>query len=267
MRRTLEPKWLLTDDHKLAGISLGSDFCSEHEWGNKEMREHFGLDETQDGLARRIMRRVPPHGYLYEKTKKYAAIVFQDDRGYGRTSKQWLSSSELSQYGQEPLVCAWDEESFGIVAFGSADRKLTEELHGRFMENDIAFWTQVGAFHTGGGLIFAVASRLSPVDVNNMLEADLDYKRLLSAAKATGIEEKLKAAKKNYFALTPKWVKNFSPETVKETKYPVVFFLNPYDQHLYHSGWMTVEELLEWTEDKGVILRSPEDVASRSKGR
>lgn len=50
------------------------------------------------------------------------------------------------------------------------------------------------------------------------------------------------------------------PEAVEvmsdfETKYAIVFWLNPWEQRIHHSGWFTVEELELWAENKGPVMK------------
>jgi hypothetical protein len=70
--------------------------------------------------------------------------------------------------------------------------------------------------------------------------------------KDTKIEEKIKKADLRYFALSPRWC-NDGEKT--RTKYPIVFWLNPHDQHIYNSGWFTVEELEQWISKTGPVLK------------
>jgi len=55
--------------------------------------------------------------------------------------------------------------------------------------------------------------------------------------------------------LSPEWARNLS-NLEGGTKYPVMFWLNPQEQNKYRCGWFTVEELTEWAEDKGTIIKT-----------
>ena len=75
-------------------------------------------------------------------------------------------------------------------------------------------------------------------------QADKDVLELYSKAIETGIYEKLEAAGKRFFALSPKILKD-----------GLRFWLNPYDQHIYNSGWYSVKDLEEWIDNKGKIIK------------
>jgi hypothetical protein len=82
-----------------------------------------------------------------------------------------------------------------------------------------------------------------------MYRVDEDAYNLKNAAKATGIEDYLKAKWRRWFALSPRWA--------NEEKTEVKFWLNPMDQHIYEAGWYSVEQLMEWVEDRGPVMKKP----------
>lgn len=266
MRRGCDPKWVYLPNGDLAGIAMGSDFCSEHEWGVDQLRRYFGCDASKDGVERRKATLIPKDLYRFsgvatnpaDKRKKgseYDAL-FLSPRDYGRTPEEWVNHYELSRRNDAAgLACAWDEKSFGIVAYGEKDKKNLALLWDAFQKKDIAFYPQVGVFHLGGGLIFCVLSKVPENEVKEMLRADLDHKELLRQATATGIEEELKVAGKGWFALSPKWAKEIrkTEDGELKTTFPVIYWLNPRDQDRNNAGWYTVEQLKLWAQNKGPI--------------
>jgi len=60
----------------------------------------------------------------------------------------------------------------------------------------------------------------------------------------------LKSAGRSWFALRAAWIRDKSA-----SKHPVWFWLNPQEQDRYEAGWFTVEDLLQWTENKGPVLK------------
>jgi hypothetical protein len=272
MRRGREPQWVYLPNGDLAGIALGSDFCSEHEWGVKDLRRSFGCDESKDGIARRQVTLIPKNlrnfsgvaDHPSDKRKKGDAYdaIFLSPNDYGRTPEQWVNHYELSRRNEKTGIgVAWDEKSFGIVAYGEKDKKNLALLWDAFQRKDIAFYPQVGVFHLGGGLIFCIISKVPEKDVKEMLAQDLDYKELLRQSAATGIEEELKAAGKGWFALQPKWAKEIkdTKDGKVRTTFPVIYFLNPRDQDQNNSGWYTVEQLKLWIEGKGPVAMTAEE--------
>jgi hypothetical protein len=266
MRRTLTGvRWLhsetlvneKSDAGELVGIALGSDFCSEHEWGIEHLKYRLGCDSGKIGIERRVISALPPDlRYVQGKSKagkktvEWAAIFMR--RSHSQADPTKLPTELERNYGDNPVVCAWDEDSFGICAYADADKANLKFLWEAFQRKDIAFWANIGPFHIGGGLIFVLPSKLPPKMVKDCLDSDLDQAKLEEADKATGIKTKLSGAKLGFFALTPKWTAGFVGVT---TQHPVVYWLNPMDQQRYNAGWFTVEQLIEWIEGKGKVIR------------
>lgn len=280
MRRGSKPEWVYLPNGDLAGIALGSDMVSEHEWGVGDLRRYFKCDESKDGIARRQVNDIPKYLRLFsgvaehpsDKRKKGAAYdaIFHSPTDYGRTPEEWVNHSELYRRNETVGLCAaWDEKSFGIVAYGEKDKKNLALLWDAFQKKDIAFYPQVGVFHLGGGLIFCIISKVPEKDVKQMLADDLDYKELKRQAAATGIEEELKAAGKGWFALSPKWAKEIrsTKDGDIKTTFPVIFWLNPRDQDRNNFGWYTVEQLKLWAQNKGPIPMTLEQQRDRRSGR
>lgn len=261
-------EWIYAPNGDLAGIAMGSDFCSEHEWGVKSLRMKFGTDESLDGIERRIIREVPKELRWVEQGKGLGIFLSPLESYYRQPEGKggWMDS-ELRPYGDETVVCAWDEKSFGIAAYGEKDKKNLKVLWEAFQKKDVAFWTNIGVFHIGGGLIFCIASQVPEKDKYAMKESDLDYRNLLEESVKTGIEEELKAAGKRWYALSPKWSKEIH-STVNgkiKTQYPVIYWLNPMEQHLDNYGWWTVEQLREWARGTGPIVMTEKQRKERGR--
>jgi hypothetical protein len=253
----MDSKWILGPKGELLGIALGSDFCAEHEWGVESMRKQLGCDASKDGIERRIIHTLPIDLRLF----KDFAIFLSPKKDYYKQPEDWLKG-ELKPYRDEELVCAWDEKTFGIAAYTPASKDKLGILWRAFQRKDVAFWTNVGPFHLGGGLIFGIVSKLGEGDKKDMLEKDLEVKRIKALVEKTGIEEKLKKAKKSYYALSPKSSESFKNHT---SKYPIVFWLNPQEQHLYNYGWFTLEDLELWADNKGPIMMTEEQRKERRR--
>lgn len=267
MRRTHEPKWMYNKGGDLIGIAMGSDFCAEHEWGTGKMKSEFKCDDSLDGIARRTITHLPPHLRFIDE-KEYQAIFLSRTESYYKQPAVWVKE-ELRRFDKTiPLTCAWDESTFAVVAWGEKDKKNVRKLWDAFQRKDVAFWPNIGVFHLGGGLIFAIPSMVPAEDKQTMLDSDLDNKKLIEASKKTGIEEKVTEAGRRFFALSPKWAKYFKdPDYASKTKHEVIYWLNPMDQHVNNHGWFTVEELEQWIEGKGPIPKSREQLAKEQADR
>ena len=281
MRRGREGSfWKDEKTNQIIAINLGSDFCAEHEWGIKgiqgtlgiqgysgvsfsrnrikEILEILKLSKTKKiGIEARTMTTILPSKKLVDNLSSDGVQV---SSGFGKEKKihkmwglalvsDWNADSfEFSRLAdwyspeKEELIGHWGENAFGFLC---EDKEIVSELKEAFDRKDIAVWTGSSGAFQNGGLIIAIASRLPDDYKSEWNSKDKDSIELDKAAAETGIYEKLEAADKRFFALSPRWKD-------KENK-KVVFWLNPYDQQNNESGWYTVEDLTDWIKGEGPI--------------
>jgi len=257
MRRAYNSEFLKDENGELIGINLGADSCAEHEWGINGIAKSFGIieDKTTLGIERRMVNEFPDSNIIFTQCKinkkNYTVFIYDSYyrfSEYKEKIKEYLPS-DLKPFGDEDLVCAWSERSFGILVSNKYKKEL-EILYKAFQDKDIAIGIGGGHVFKNGGLKFVIASKLPKNIINETYEADLDYYNLQKVAQETGIYELLdKAGKGNFkgwMALSPRW-KN-------EEKKEVIFWLNPEQQQIHNFGWFTVEDLKEWAENKGKIM-------------
>lgn len=253
MRRTLESKFLL-DDGKIVGIDLGADFCAEHEWGIEQIKGQLGIpqDPVSQGLlgieGRRI-RKFPEESFRLVDSEGYKLLVFHEH--IERWDNYEYLSSEMRLDGKVSVRAAWDESSFAIAAIGQ-EVGFLETLFEAFKNKDVAIWLGGGKGSlANAGLVIVIVSLVSANNKEAMLKTDDSRRRLFEAVKATGIEEKLKAAGKGYF--DSKGYMALSPQWIDKEETAIRFWLNPMDQKNDDCGWFTVRDLLDWIEGKGSI--------------
>lgn len=261
------------DTYTVYGVNLGADFTAEHEFGIDGLRDLFGIDTSKIGLEGRkaTVGLTEPHVF-YGETKTHGVILVSAGGFDIETlSLSTFLSKQLDRYqlyvkSFDP-ACAWDSYSFGIA---SCDKDFLEQLYGAIKRADVALYfhkqhpsNPFGRF----GLCVSIAS-LVPEETQKLLkEADEDAIALREAALATGIytqlrminRDKLFSAPKGYYALQPRWAKNFE-NFDRPTRYKVIFWLNPMNQTKYKSGWYTVEELEEWLQDRGPVVKKHEEI-------
>lgn len=271
MQQAREPQWIYLPNGDVAGVALGSDSCSEHEWGVDRMKWLFGCSTEKDGIERRQITKIPKDLHRYngiskhpydKKTKDwpYEAIFLSPTESCYQQPKD-IAEKKLCRYDDSTGLCTgWDEGTFGIVAYGEKDKKNLVALWDAFQKKDIAFYTNIGVFHSGGGLIFAIVSKIPDEDKKKMYDGDLKYKELLKQSAATGIEEELKVAKKEWIALSPRWAGKGD-----KTKYPVVYWLNPTWQDRNNYGLFTVEDLKLWIKNEGPIPKKEQPRGRRNR--
>lgn len=223
---------LVYDDRNFIGVCLGSDFVSEHEWGIDGIKNTFGI---VNGVG--IERMKIHKGFdkiRFEKWGEFAVIS---------TDSSW----EQFKHCTDDLTCVWDENDFAII---SKDEKSLTELWDAFKIGDICILLGGGGGFSNRGLLILITSKV-PQEIKDVWKnTDEDNIALNNESKKIGIDKKLKKAGKNYYALTPNWAKDF--KNVK-SKWSVLYWLNPMEQQQNNYGWVTVEDLELWIENKGPI--------------
>lgn len=257
------------------GFNLGADYCAEHEWGLSDLRFTFGCDDEKLGIEKRRITRVPedlkyrrgksgkkPVPDIFAMVSKHNWEGFQED-----PVKKWGYYQELEDYTWKDkppteFTGAWSGRDFGIAAYSEQAKARLEKLVMAFEKKDVAFWIggTGGNPFARGGLCFSIVSKVPKRHLDLMLEADVDRIKLEKAAEETGIKELLRKAGKGTIALSPKWATEI--RTTKDgevkTKHPVIFWLNPMEQHLNNFGWFTVEQLELWIQNKGPVPKTKE---------
>jgi hypothetical protein len=273
MRASTNKKdWISDGKGAVIGLSLGFDFCYEHESGVEKLHRVLGVPalEFPIGTGDRKISVCPDYLEFVEyeiapkdkrrKKATPAASLILTRRGSYReiTHEELLKALNLSFYCNvydkchdpelDDLMCSWGEGEFGINVRGAENISRLRELHEAFKRCDIALAHPSSNGFLRTGLSFAIASRI-PVDSEEAVKAqDLEHQRLHEAARATGVYEMLEKAGLGYYALAPGW------DNV-ETKEGVVFFINPQQQQKYHHGWFSREDFQQAIEGKGPVLK------------
>lgn len=243
----------------LMGVQFDNDACTEHEVGINGLRELFGTLSDKVGVEKFFCTKHPCAAVSKE-------IVVDNRNGYillyhpygleafqGFTDEQLLRAFDLRPYDNKgSLYGAWDERSFGILAF-DGDIKWVKEIESMILTNEMAIFMRRLREFNSYGLKLALSSFFNEEEKKLILEEDESKIQLLKATGELDLESVLRAKGKKWFALSPSWL----PEERKgESKYPFMFWLNPYYQNVDKFGWFTVEQLLDWGDDKGIIKKT-----------
>jgi hypothetical protein len=246
---------------QIIALNLGSDFCAEHEWGIAGIKNTFAIDPTIPGIEGRTIKNksvtlntfgVRLDIFGRRSTKKIEKLTL-----YGLVpSPKWKYSSETnSDYSWVTKGSMWDPEKDQIKGYWSESRFLfllekkseVDEFVEAFSRADISIWLGSAGPFKGGGLCIAITSRLPKEFTDSMMESDLDHIKLKKFFDKTGIEKILSSAGKKYYALSPRW-KN-------DEKTEIQVWLNPSDQDIHNYGWYTIDELKQWANNKGPIIK------------
>lgn len=257
-----DTQWMHDDAGALIGISLGHDFCAEHEWGARQMKAQFGVDDSRPrGVGSRTVRNTPNYLQFAEYTRKPSrggalpepcAMMLL----YPNTTVQNFIKSpfecgfmgDMSAANSKNIVCAWDDRFFAVNVRGEDNVRNLKAVNEAFRRNDIAFGGSFTRWLVDRGLTFVIASKI-PADIQEkVLQSDLDQIALMDALDDSGIKTRLSSVGRRWYALEPAWT--------DESKTAIKVFLNPGEQHLFNHGWFSLEDLEQWAEGHGPIVKS-----------
>jgi hypothetical protein len=255
---------------RVIAINLGSDFCAEHEWGIGGIKGSFGISDKPErrdhggdlvGADVCTVTKVPDELKFFKDLDGYAYLLFTDSFHY--TEEEDLTAANFNDMlevrGDEELSTAWSNGSFGIRMKNDAlgiGTTVLGQIYDAFTRCDVMIFLGGGQGIGNSGLILAIRSRVPEDSLDKMREAHESHLNLIEAVEKTSVEEKLRAAGKEFYALSPRWVSGFQLDDGVTTEHPVLFWLNPMEQDQNNYGWYTIEQLLEWIEDEGPIPKN-----------
>jgi hypothetical protein len=253
MRRGNKPEIIL-DGTKVVGVNLSADFCAEHEWGIKRLKEDFGIptDIGVYGMRRRQITRVPKTLSWVKYTREgqrvegfmFASFIYGDINNMAAENRELTIYKPFRSNETPAIAAAWSENGFAVVSNDQAQIAQLKEIFDEFSKLNIAIMLsgRNNPFENSG-LVIAIADRIPLVHVKEWAVADEDNHKTQKEFAETGIEKLLSNAGKRYFALSPRRQKDGS----------LRYWLNPQDQQDNNFGWFTLEDLKLWTVGKGPI--------------
>ena len=240
MRRGQKPELIFMDEVFL-GVNLSADYCAEHEWGIKGLKQDFGLNDDISvyGIAKRATTRVPENLAWVEFSSKYSYSSWDVKEGRAKKAgdvKLKNAGFALDMwFGDDPSVrivgnrelygvglrAAWSEDDLAVVSSDVEQQKLLKVLFDEIKKsNAVVTWGASLPVFENPGIVLAIADRI-PESVRNMWQtSDAEYHQLRKDFDATGIEKLLAKAGKRYYSLRPSREKDGS----------LKFWLNPQEQ-------------------------------------
>ena len=284
MRRASCDNGLIIYENKFIGISLGYDYCAEHEWGFKGIKRLVGMPEPSKklmGVKNRSITICPKNLVFKEETdnnKKYATLITAyidwndkiDDRlpndlqNYKEDFKwniKWSKDHPDSEE-KDQLITAWDENSFGIVVMGEKEVQYLKELYEAFQNKNIT----IARLNFGGinpfsnaSLSILITDRLPQIALDGFLHADKELYDRKDYEEKIGMKKIIeKYGNKNgyngdkyFLACSPNWISYDNAEyrekrkAEMKTKYDIIYWIN-YSDNDNNNGWYTVEEIKKW---------------------
>jgi hypothetical protein len=298
MRSSASTQLVGEEGQKPISILLEHNWCSEHEHGVSTLRRRCGGMSDEEANNKRVCDfsriRIKPEDVIWYEEKGLAVLGIDDlrfrnwnfsEKDLKRyklkigdpVAKAWAAASydlgipkkltkkDLTEkWKPRQTHSAWDESSFGIVSREPEIIEFLKLLKDAMLKGDAVLHisTTGNPFKPVSGLLLGIES-LVPQEMKDGFKAGYEniYK-LKDAAEKTGIAKRLEQAKKRHYCLDPKWsteIKSTKNGEIKTT-YPVIFWLNPCEQHIYDAGWYTVEQLDQWIKNEGIILKANKPV-------
>lgn len=279
--------WMVDD--KFVGVSLGHDYCAEHEWGIREMKGLFGIPESTKknmGIKCRIITECPRSLMFKEETfkKQKCAILFTQSRSWLKDVELETLPSELEHYKKDiecsikwekehppstrepkdPILCAWDSYGFGVAVMGEKEVGYLKELYEAFKNLNVAI-TYINLMpknpFSNASLSLLIKDRLPQEVSDRMYSADKcqfdlkDYEKKIGLTKIKEKYHNRQEGAKYYMACSAHWI-DYDDKEAREkrkgelkTKYDIWYWVN-YSDDDNNYGWYTAEEIKEWLTGK-----------------
>lgn len=279
MRQTWNAKFLYNELNELIGIDLGADYCAEHEGGILYMKSAMGIspltnlsffdlanvkeEEMLFGLDRirptkdikDIIQRVK---YQHKKMTHYglflSAAHWQLRNDDEKKKNRFVMNFHSRPKDEErPLRTAWSDYGFEIIVLKEHKKEL-DILEEALRTNNFL----IGRFRTKNpfdrsGLTILILDKVPQENLDYWENHDKEEYVYSKEIAEIGIVQKLKEANKKWFALSPGTKKVEKENGTSENV--LAFFLNPHEQSKYNYGWFTVEELEQWIDETGPIIK------------
>lgn len=183
-----------------------------------------------------------------------ATIALQSIKNYlEKNGKSYMLQSYLEPRPNH-FSSQWSSRNFAALAAGS-QAILLNTFANEFANGRTFIGTRPSANpFSRAGLVFCCESALSPEDFTQCAETFAQTKALFERIEATGIIQALRSHNRGFYALSP---------SVRQDG-TLQFFLNPHEQRQFNHGWYTVDELLQWTQNTGPVIKNKPPAPSSS---
>lgn len=258
MRRGNDNGIVFNEDGSLAGVSLGADFTAEHEIGIKGIRRRFGMNDDAVGIQKRTITKPSIKWYEKEIDEKVKIAGFTSyfdgwdgedcsvDQAFrvGEIREPHTTSygkTKATLYGK--LQTAWDENHFCAFSAAPEEQEHLQTIFQAIQHLDAVIMLAGGGVWQNSGLTIGILSAIPEHLKEKLRTSDLENIRMKKEFEATGIEARLTAAGKRWFALSPRFKEDGS----------LVAWLNPMEQQKNNFGWFTVADFDAWIAGTGPI--------------
>lgn len=284
MRKASSDYGLIVIDDKFIGVSLGYDYCSEHEWGIKGLKRLCGMPEANKknmGVKNRTITQCPIlvfkesvkkkknfailySGYEYGTQEESENQIPHDFKNYGDDliwNEKW-NTEHPQKETRDNIQTAWDKDSFGVSVMGVKEIGYLKELHKAFENLNVTIAVvNLGANNpfAGSSLSLLITDRIPQKTLDLMYLGDKEYFDREDYEEKIGMKKIIKKycnkngynGDKYFLACSPKWIDYEDVENREarkkelNTKYDIQYWIN-YSDNDTNCGWYTVEEIKKW---------------------
>jgi hypothetical protein len=215
MRKGYDPIIAIAKDGMIAGVALGSDAVSEHEWGIDDLKRAFCSKwESLDSMKEAVERtgEVPDFDLeeMYRINKNLDHIFGLVEEGFftiSTVNNEWISpirhrlpkvapgailpefSRREYEKSHKSIATEWDKRNFRFCNAVYGDEKLIKKLkafHQQLVNGKCAFFSvHGGVFNAREG---KVASGLVIVDTTRLTYAQANHWRVMNAERRDLLE-------------------------------------------------------------------------------
>ena len=261
MRKGTSNVKVISEGTTFYGISLGYDYCAEHEWGTAGITRKFGIDKEKMGIE---SRKITKHDRIYLETHG-DYVMLTSRRNYKDKS---IIENYIPKYKTNgiELETGWNEDDFYILTTTEIVKDYLSELYHAFQNNDIAIAKLAGGVFANSSLSILIASRIPQDQVDAMYNVDKKAHDLREYEKEIGLADLKEKAKSSgyqgnhyFMACSPSWINYEDAEAREErkkqleTKYDIQIWIN-YSDDDNNYGWYTAEEIIKWLSTPGLKL-------------
>lgn len=271
MRKAYNNVHIIKDDKAFYGVSLGYDFCAEHEWGIRKMKDKFGIDSTKMGIDGRTITK---GDIMFMNDGNICVLTSKKPWFRWEKPKENITINDLLPYDLQHLSkdfeTAWNENDFCIVTKNEDDFKHLEELRDAFKKNNIVIASIKSSLpvFANASLSILIKDKLPKSVTDNMYSVDKAAADLIEYEKEIGVtklKEKTRGngykGEKYFLACSPSWISYDDAEYRKKrkkemnTKYDIMFWVN-YSDDDNNYGWYRAEDIIQWLSTPGLKLKS-----------
>lgn len=271
MRKSFNNFRVIKDENTIYGISLGYDFCAEHEWGNEKMRSKFGIDIDKMGVDARTNSK----GEVYIFENKTHILLTSENPYQWRTTPENPKFEDAVPYEgfskDSEITTFWDGGDFCVILKKTKENvQIIHDLEQAVKDKELVIGylkSGIEAF-SNSSLSLTIKSRLPKEIIEQMYKVDKERVDLIEYEEKIGVTELKRNTRGNgykgekYFcACSPRWINYDDPKEREKrkkemgTKYDIQFWVN-YSDDDDNFGWYRAEDIIKWLSTPGLKLKS-----------